>query len=112
MKKLEWGKYALIYLAGFLTSFSGALDSLVKIPSSYKELKKTYIYDSEFLTGQWSTNAEYLADSGELGLEPSQPKMTVSMKWFTEFGHLNRGDMLTSEQHRCHNEKKKFQRRV
>ncbi|MEL3329040.1 hypothetical protein R9S66_01625, partial [Escherichia coli] len=25
------------------------------------------------------------------------------MKWFTEFGHLNRGDMLTSEQHRCHN---------
>ncbi|MFO5526002.1 SDR family NAD(P)-dependent oxidoreductase, partial [Klebsiella pneumoniae] len=33
------------------------------------------------------------------------------MKWFTEFGHLNRGDMLTSEQHRCHNEKKKFQRR-
>ncbi|MBB0412020.1 hypothetical protein G7M10_06590, partial [Escherichia coli] len=25
------------------------------------------------------------------------------LKWFTEFGHLNRGDMLTSEQHRCHN---------
>ena len=36
----------------------------------------------------------------------------ISLKWFTEFGHLNRGDMLTSEQHRCHNEKKKFQRRV
>ena len=36
----------------------------------------------------------------------------IDMKWFTEFGHLNRGDMLTSEQHRCHNEKKKFQRRV
>ncbi len=36
----------------------------------------------------------------------------ADMKWFTEFGHLNRGDMLTSEQHRCHNEKKKFQRRV
>ncbi len=35
-----------------------------------------------------------------------------TVKWFTEFGHLNRGDMLTSEQHRCHNEKKKFQRRV
>ncbi|WP_221016197.1 hypothetical protein [Klebsiella pneumoniae] len=34
------------------------------------------------------------------------------LKWFIEFGHLNRGDMLTSEQHRCHNEKKKFQRRV
>ncbi|MGS0362645.1 Rz1-like lysis system protein LysC [Escherichia coli] len=38
--------------------------------------------------------------------------LNVSLKWFTEFGHLNRGDMLTSEQHRCHNEKKKFQRRV
>ncbi len=37
---------------------------------------------------------------------------SLELKWFTEFGHLNRGDMLTSEQHRCHNEKKKFQRRV
>ncbi|EGM8074926.1 hypothetical protein IIO15_001789, partial [Escherichia coli] len=25
----------------------------------------------------------------------------LHLKWFTEFGHLNRGDMLTSEQHRC-----------
>ena len=32
----------------------------------------------------------------------------LQVKWFTEFGHLNRGDMLTSEQHRCSNEKKKF----
>ena len=31
-----------------------------------------------------------------------------TLKWHTEFGHLNRGDMLTSEQHRCSNEKKKF----
>ncbi len=38
--------------------------------------------------------------------------LIITVKWFTEFGHLNRGDMLTSEQHRCHNEKKKFQRRV
>lgn len=80
MKKLEWGKYTLIYFAGFLTSFSGVLDSLVKIPSSYQELKKTYIYDSEFLTGQWSTNAEYLINSVDLGLDPSQPKMTLSMQ--------------------------------
>ena len=36
----------------------------------------------------------------------------LTVKWHTEFGHLNRGDMLTSEQHRCSNEKKKFQRRV
>ncbi|MGS2977343.1 hypothetical protein AB2904_24645, partial [Escherichia coli] len=36
----------------------------------------------------------------------------IELKWFTEFGHLNRGDMLTSEHYRCLNEKKKFQRRV
>ena len=35
-----------------------------------------------------------------------------AVKWFTEFGHLNRGDMLTSEHYRCLNEKKKFQCRV
>lgn len=80
MKKLEWGKYTLIYFAGFLTSFSGVLDSLVRIPSSYKELKKTYIYDSEFLTGHWSTNAEYLIDSVDAGLDPSQPKIVLNMQ--------------------------------
>ena len=42
----------------------------------------------------------------------SEQELKLGVKWFTEFGHLNRGDMLTSEQHRCHNEKKKFQRRV
>ncbi|GDF15980.1 transposase [Escherichia coli] len=44
--------------------------------------------------------------------EDIQHNGAKGLKWFTEFGHLNRGDMLTSEQHRCHNEKKKFQRRV
>ncbi|WP_373683520.1 phage baseplate protein, partial [Shigella sonnei] len=29
--------------------------------------------------------------------------VVVDLKWHTEFGHLNRGDMLTSEQHRCSN---------
>ncbi|MCV8258878.1 hypothetical protein ODR93_25180, partial [Escherichia coli] len=54
-------------------------------------------------------------DSFENEASLISPLRTVDMgelKWFTEFGHLNRGDMLTSEQHRCHNEKKKFQRRV
>ena len=43
---------------------------------------------------------------------PSTFYQRINVKWHTEFGHLNRGDMLTSEQHRCSNEKKKFQRRV
>ncbi|MDW7498096.1 TerB N-terminal domain-containing protein, partial [Escherichia coli] len=34
----------------------------------------------------------------------SRIELLGAVKWFTEFGHLNRGDMLTSEQHRCHNE--------
>ncbi|SPZ60100.1 phage integrase [Shigella boydii] len=38
----------------------------------------------------------------------NQYRALLSVKWHTEFGHLNRGDMLTSEQHRCSNEKKKF----
>ncbi|EFW0360959.1 hypothetical protein F9S92_22380, partial [Shigella flexneri] len=38
----------------------------------------------------------------------SVAKRETRLKWHTEFGHLNRGDMLTSEQHRCSNEKKKF----
>ncbi|EJG2383281.1 hypothetical protein HMPREF1144_0490 [Klebsiella sp. OBRC7] len=55
----------------------------------------------------WATHFSFLNDSNEL-----THGMNCLVKWFTEFGHLNRGDMLTSEQHRCHNEKKKFQRRV
>ncbi len=42
----------------------------------------------------------------------STNEIYLGVKWHTESGHLNRGDMLTSEQHRCSNEKKKFQRRV
>ena len=52
-------------------------------------------------------------DSGTVNISASQCAMVFQeLKWHTEFGHLNRGDMLTSEQHRCSNEKKKFQRRV
>ncbi|MCK9955401.1 hypothetical protein KQ917_28705, partial [Klebsiella pneumoniae] len=53
-----------------------------------------------------------LLHAGEENLFSGLTALSAELKWFTEFGHLNRGDMLTSEQHRCHNEKKKFQRRV
>ncbi|EGI92720.1 putative transposase [Shigella boydii 5216-82] len=43
-----------------------------------------------------------------LALCSVQISQQLCLKWHTEFGHLNRGDMLTSEQHRCSNEKKKF----
>lgn len=67
-------------------------------------------------TYRWagSFDGRYMPQAYSLLLELNQHTYlpVVNVKWFTEFGHLNRGDMLTSEQHRCHNEKKKFQRRV
>ncbi|WP_420026840.1 glycosyltransferase family 2 protein [Escherichia coli] len=51
-------------------------------------------------------------ETGNVLRQIHDDRLILIVKWFTEFGHLNRGDMLTSEQHRCHNEKKKFQRRV
>ncbi|WP_394622918.1 hypothetical protein, partial [Escherichia coli] len=43
------------------------------------------------------------ADPKAMYLSTERVPDILGMKWFTEFGHLNRGDMLTSEQHRCHN---------
>lgn len=79
-KSLGWGKYVLIYLAGFLTSFSGILEDLVKIPVLYSELKKTYIYDSAFLTGHWSTNDEYFIGGADRGLDFEQPKIILNLQ--------------------------------
>ncbi|WP_334653403.1 fimbria/pilus outer membrane usher protein [Klebsiella michiganensis] len=59
-----------------------------------------------------SVNAYARSEKGRKRFGTSVTGTISDVKWFTEFGHLNRGDMLTSEQHRCHNEKKKFQRRV
>ena len=61
------------------------------------------------LAGLEDDESLLIVDLGGTTLDVShvRSKMT-GMKWHTEFGHLNRGDMLTSEQHRCSNEKKKF----
>ncbi|QGY30070.1 hypothetical protein [Pantoea cypripedii] len=96
MKKIAtWCKYALIYSAGFLTSFSGALESLVKIPASYSELKKTYLYDTDFLSGHWSTNAEYLLNNGDSGLDINQPKMILNFD-VSDDGSV-KGEILSKE---------------
>ena len=59
-----------------------------------------------------STSLRSVNPNEAILIKPIGKPLPFKLKWFTEFGHLNRGDMLTSEQHRCHNEKKKFQRRV
>lgn len=66
------------------------------------------------ITGTPMGTARDMVRDGRLPIrgKGDKPRARVEMKWHTEFGHLNRGDMLTSEQHRCSNEKKKFQRRV
>ena len=67
----------------------------------------------DIMLGKTYTKAECKALlNKDLATVARQINPYIKVKWFTEFGHLNRGDMLTSEQHRCHNEKKKFQRRV
>ena len=53
------------------------------------------------LTAEDVASADMVILTKDIGIK-------FEVKWFTEFGHLNRGDMLTSEQHRCSNEKKKF----
>ncbi|MGN2346790.1 aldo/keto reductase, partial [Escherichia coli] len=72
------------------------------INSGYRLIDTAASYQNEIQVG----NA--LKQSGiarnELFVTTKLWLQDTSLKWFTEFGHLNRGDMLTSEQHRCHNE--------
>ena len=74
---------------------------------TYSPSNRTYLIGK--IASDFEFHAEWLEDG--MGIA-RKVKWNAEVKWFTEFGHLNRGDMLTSEQHRCHNEKKKFQRRV
>ncbi|EGI97641.1 putative transposase [Shigella boydii 5216-82] len=66
--------------------------------------RKTQRYSKEFKAEAVRTVLENQLSISEGASRLSLPEV----KWHTEFGHLNRGDMLTSEQHRCSNEKKKF----
>ncbi|WP_216080657.1 MULTISPECIES: hypothetical protein, partial [unclassified Shigella] len=73
---------------------------LIMLPS------ETMIWQPEFTDKTLSRKPG--AVQKQLAAHPELANDEVALKWHTEFGHLNRGDMLTSEQHRCSNEKKKF----
>jgi len=83
-------KYTAVFLLGFLTNFSGFLDNITSIPNSYKEFKKVYFYNSDLFKGKWSNNTEYLLGGGELGLDFSQPLITMELD-VNEFGEINGG---------------------
>lgn len=61
-------KYLAVFLLGFVTNFSGVLDSISSIPRSYKEFKRVYLYDGERLAGKWTNNTEYFLGAGDLNL--------------------------------------------
>ena len=88
-------KYLAVFCLGFLTNFSGFLDNVTNIPSSYKEFKKVYLYDADLLSGNWSTNTEYALDGEELGLGYEQPIITMSLN-VDEFGEVS-GEILSKE---------------
>jgi hypothetical protein len=72
-------KYIAIFILGFITNFSGVLDNISSIPSSYKELKKVYFYDGDYLSGKWSNDTEYLLGSGDLGISEG-PMIVMQME--------------------------------
>ncbi|MGT0323306.1 hypothetical protein ACVOAK_22450, partial [Shigella flexneri] len=62
----------------------------------------------DFVAPDGSRVRRSLETSDKRQAQELHDRLKAEVKWHTEFGHLNRGDMLTSEQHRCSNEKKKF----
>ncbi|AUX72019.1 hypothetical protein CPI84_05695 [Erwinia pyrifoliae] len=77
---------------------------MISMPFNFDRLNNGKVFISNF------AGFHSFVDKEELNLlaDNNSPSEQFTLKWFTEFGHLNRGDMLTSEQHRCSNEKKKF----
>lgn len=88
-------KYLAVFFLGFITNFSGVLDSVSSIPSSYKELKKVYFYSGSTLAGKWSNNAEYLLGSGELGLSNDQSKIVMHIDT-SDYDEIS-GEILSKE---------------
>jgi len=79
MKALRWLKYFAAFCVGFITNFSGVLEDITKLPGNYHDFKETYLYDKELLNGSWSTNAEYVLNSREAGLDKEQPNIVLTL---------------------------------
>jgi hypothetical protein len=55
MKKIiALSKCAAVFAFGFITNFSGALNTVVSIPGCYKELKRVCFTAGNSISGKWS----------------------------------------------------------
>lgn len=45
----------------------------------YRNELNEALYNKEFLTGKWSTDARYIINSGDLGLDKAQPLVTIQL---------------------------------
>lgn len=45
----------------------------------YRNELNNALYEKEFLSGKWSTDAEYVINSGDLGLDKRQPIVTIQL---------------------------------
>lgn len=79
MKAIDSLKYFVAFCVGFITNFSGVLENITKLPANYNDFKKTYLFDKELLNGSWSTNAEYVLNGKEAGLDKEQPNIVLTL---------------------------------
>ncbi|MEN8483257.1 helix-turn-helix domain-containing protein, partial [Escherichia coli] len=83
----------------------------IRVGNPLRKLVLIKLADNASDQGECWPSYQHIADQCEISKRSVMNHIAAlcesGLKWFTEFGHLNRGDMLTSEQHRCHNEKKK-----
>jgi hypothetical protein len=78
-KALTWIKYLAIFFAGVITNFSGVFEGIIKLPANYYDFKRIYLYDKDLLNGSWSTNANYILNSREVGLDKEQPSIVLTL---------------------------------
>ncbi|CAD5460795.1 hypothetical protein RJL04_004445 [Salmonella enterica subsp. enterica serovar Infantis] len=57
----------------------GVVIAAVGLYLPYKNELNAALYQREFLTGKWSTDAEYIINSGDLGLDKPQSIMTIQL---------------------------------
>lgn len=69
-------------MSGRITTLCTALGVVIAVVGLYLPYRNELnaaLYQKEFLTGKWSSDAEYIINSGDLGLDKPQPIMTIQL---------------------------------